>query len=880
MSDQQISQFFQTNLKKGISQATLAERKRQYGINELIVEKEEPFLIIFLRQFQNPLIYILLIAASIIFLIGNRLDAFIISGVLLFNATIGTIQEGRTKKILSALKHFLPQTCLVIRDGNSYIINIEDLCPGDLIVVQEGEQVPADARIIEENNLMIDEAILTGESSGIEKISNVINEKVNISDQRNMIFKGTYVLTGNCRAIVTAIGSHAEIGKIHLAVKEIETETPLQKELEKLSHWVLLIILLICVGLFIIGLSLGKTISELLVMLTALFICVVPEGLPVVFTVVLVTGAYHLAKKFVLIKHLHAVEGLGRVEVIVLDKTGTLTRNELMVLKFYAETKIYNVTGQGYSVEGQIKFQDKEIEKVEDENLKIIEQVLSLLSSYKIVTDEKDQSIHIKGDPTDIALSILGKKLNKYLKQQATIKKIYDLPFSSAHRYHLIIYEDDGYLNVVILGAPETIAQFAKQTEEDASALNKLLQDGLRIISCAHYKLKKEELICDDYKLCLEKNLKGKLKIIALFGLQDSIRSEVAQIITKTRNAGIDVAMATGDHLKTAMFVARETGILRESDKVIEGQELEKLSDEQLLKELDKIKVFARVTPTDKLRIINLYHKEHKIVAMTGDGVNDAPSLVAADIGIAMGKIGTEVAQQASDIILLDDSFNSIVYAIEQGRHIFYTLRRVVLYFFATNFGEILVVLFAFILQLEIPILPAQILWLNLVTDGFLDMALAMEPMEKNLLQKKWISRAIHKGLIDFKLLSKVIYMAIPMGLGCIWLFWKYYEKNLAEARTMTLICMAMFQWYNAWNCRSEELSIFQLGFFANYWLILATAFVLMLQILVVYTPFMQIIFKTVPIHLNDWFLIFLISSSIIVFEEVRKLVARKYFKE
>jgi Ca2+-transporting ATPase len=355
--------------------------------------------------------------------------------------------------------------------------------------------------------------------------------------------------------------------------------------------------------------------------------------------------------------------------------------------------------------------------------------------------------------------------------------------------------------------------------------------------------------------------------------MQDTIRSDVKDIIEQARAVGIQVVMATGDHKRTATYVAQRVGLLKEGDAIIEGIEFHALADDALLQKLDVITVYARVSPEDKLRIIDLFHRKKKIVAMTGDGINDAPSLVAADLGIAMGRIGTEVAKEASSMILLDDSFASIMQAVEQGRYIFDSLKRVILYFFATNMGEILIVLFALLADLPLPIAAAQILWLNLVTDGFLDMALSMEPKEEGLLNQAWLKKAHH--LVDLNLVLKMFYSAIPMAIGSLWVFTRYYPVDIVHARTMTLITMAMFQWFNAWNCRSQTKSIFQLGFFANPWLLLAIGFVFLLQIMVTTVPFMQHIFKTVPLAPMEWLMILAISSSVIVLEELRKLVVR-----
>ncbi len=878
---EELEKKFNTNIITGLTDQEVQSRVNKFGCNKIEQECPEPFYIIFLNQFANPLIYILLTAAAIIFFMGERLDAFIISGVLTFNAIVGTFQEGRTRKILESLKNFVPETSTVIRNSEKIIINTSELVPGDIVILKEGEQIPADGRIVEVYRLIVDQSILTGESIGVEKksVASQTLQEQSILDQDNMAFKGTYILNGNAKMLVTATGKNCEIGKIQQISESIETDMPLKRELDKLSHWVLISIIVICFGLLIIGLLQGKTFSDLLVMLTALFICVVPEGLPVVFTVILVSGAYKMAKENVLVKRLQAVEALGRTEIIVVDKTGTLTRNEMMVHAVFADNKNYVVTGYGYSENGDILFDDKKVTDYSThKKLYEIKDYLDLMNSSEIWQDPKTKNYHVKGDPIEVSIGVFAKKiadknnLNNY-------KKVFDIPFNTQTRLHISVFQlPDLSYKIFALGAPEAILNIVNNKNNSKELiqanLENYLQSGLRVVACAQVSTPGVDLNWD--KIIRESF--GNFEFDALIGLQDAIREDVASVISKANKAGVDFVMITGDHQETARFVAQSVGILKPGQEVITGEQFEKFSDQEFFKKINNIKVFARVTPAQKLKIIELLKCSGKTVAMIGDGVNDAPPLVAADLGIAMGQIGTEVAKQASDLILLDDKLSTVLSAIEQGRHIFYTLRRVVLYFFATNFGEVLVVLLAFLLKLDVPILAAQILWLNLVTDGFLDLALAAEPVEPGLLEKSWLRESLKKGLIDPMLMLKVAYMSIPMAVGSIYLFDQYCCVDMAAARTMTLVCMAMFQWFNAWNCRSENLSLFQIGLFSNFWLVLATGFVLILQVLVTTVPFLQYIFKTVPLSLFAWVQILCVSSSILIFEEIRKLIVRKVY--
>ncbi len=871
LSLSQLLSSLSTSPESGLSKSQVVAHEKQFGKNSLPEQKPDSWFIIFLRQFQDPLIYILLIAAAIIFVVGHeKLDAFIISGVLLFNAIIGTIQEGRTRAILESLKHFITTQSIVIRSGRREIVEDEQLVPGDIVVIQAGERIAADMRIINAQQLMVDESILTGESRPVAKVARTDAQQATaIHDQDYMLFKGTYVNQGSGLAVVLATGTATHIGAIHKTISGLDSKMPLRAELERLSYFVLLFILALCVVLFVIGMMQGLPIQELFVMLTALFICVVPEGLPVVLTLVLVTGVYRMAKKQILVKNLQAVEGLGRTQVIIVDKTGTLTRNELMVTAVCINNEQYAVTGQGYERSGTVVGSSSN-----NEHLNKIGMVVTVLNNAEIDFDEQKKLYRIKGDPTEAALAVFGAKLGL---EKTSLEKQYalvvNIPFDSQNQYHAGLIKHNDKYEVWIIGSPEKVAEACFNNQNDSCYKN-LLDNQLRVIAVAVYALPVGELplLNNDYVLSLLNS--KQFKLLGYCGMTDSIRQEVPAVLKQARAAGLQIVMATGDHTQTAVQIAKQVGIYQESDNAVDGRELLQLSDDQIVQGLPNTTVYSRVTPTDKLRLVHAYKKAGKLVAMTGDGVNDAPSLVAADIGIAMGN-GTQVAQDASDIILLDDSFVNIINAIKQGRHIFYTLKRVISYFFATNLGEILIVLFALLAKLPLPLTAAQILWLNLVTDGFLDVALSMEPEEPGLLQeKKWLSGNYH--LIDKSMIITMFLVAIPMAAASLWIFTRYYEFDMPKARTMALLTMAMFQWFNAWNCRSDRRSILSCGLFSNKWLIAATILVLLLQILLIYAPFMNYIFKTVPLSLTDWELVIAISFPIVLIYEIRKWFMRR----
>lgn len=872
--------------EQGLSHEEVQERQQKYGYNTLKTVKQRTIVSIFISQFQNPLVYILFLAALIIFIFGeDKLDAFIISGVLFFNAILGTIQEARTKNIIENLKRYIKTESVVLRDGAKTVVDDKDLVVGDIIFLQEGQRVPADARVIASNNLRVDEAVLTGEAHAVEKHTDIIEHDVPLGDRKNMVFKGTYVLAGAGKAIVTAIATETEIGKIQVIAEEIDTDIPLRKELERVSHWILIFILITCLFLFAVGLFTGKPIKELLVMLTALFICVVPEGLPVVLTLVLVAGALQMAKHFVLVRNMQAVEALGRTDVIVIDKTGTLTRNEMIVSNVWTPDTIWQITGEGYHCEGTICRQGSIIKDLATESaLTEMGIAASLLNNAEIINLPQLNIFEIKGDPTEAALFVFSQKMGTVVSEQiARYTKIHEIPFSSVLRYHAGFYKkNDTECVVFIIGSPETILKRSAQQEQKATiVLQDFLDKGLRVVAIGMKVLPSNAFDnlegIEDYQKLLEDGI----QLLGFAGIEDSIRLEVAKAIQDARNAGLSIIMATGDHQVTALHVAKKVGIFRQGDDYIDGSTIDDMDNEKLLNRIKSTTVFSRVSAQHKMRIVQLLQRTGKIVAMTGDGINDAPSLVTADLGIAMGSSGTEVAKQAADLVLLNDSFINIINAIEQGRHIFYTLKRIILYFFSTNMGEILIVLFALLASLlsgkdlPLPITAVQILWLNLVTDGFLDVGLSMEPKEPDLLKNFWLEKK-HR-LIDKNLLLKMLFMAIPMGIGSLAVFLTYYPYNLAHARTMTVVTMAMYQWFNAWNCRSETRSLFELGLFSNKLLIAVMALVLALQSAIVYVPFMRHIFKTVPLSLYDWIVIVCVTAPIVVLEELRKAIARRW---
>ncbi|MCC7356787.1 MAG: HAD-IC family P-type ATPase [Candidatus Doudnabacteria bacterium] len=879
-SAQQIFRELETN-KKGLSAAIARKRLRENGPNALPEPKADSLLKIFARQFQSPLIYLLFSASVIVYFIGDISDSIVVLSVLSINAVIGTFQEGRAQNALAALKQFVSTKATVLRDDKDIIISDTEVVVGDIILLHEGDKVPADARLFLSNNLTIDEASLTGESEPVKKTVETITRK-NLADteQHNMIFKGTHVVAGNGHAIVVETGLNTVIGKISETISNIDTEDPLKKSIAKLSRLIIIVAASIASILMIIGLIQGLTFLTILATVVSLSVSIIPEGLPVVITLVLATGVRRMSKQNALVKKLQAVESLGEAQIIAVDKTGTITKNEMTVQKVFVDGKTYDIEGSGYEPVGAIELNGSEVHINKDSSLAAVARYAAYCANARASFNEDTKQWQVTGDPTEASMLVFAEKLGIY---KDTLEKhsplLAELPFSSKTKYHATLHQQDNGNLLIAIGAPEVILDksnrffsnhsFHNLTPKDKRAIeaqiHKFSKKGLRVLGIAAELKKNTKTI--------EINDVEKLSFIGLFGIRDTLRPEVEAALFKARNAGIRVVMITGDHVVTAEAIATEAGIFKKGDNVITGPELDTLTAKQLAQKLRKTSVFARVTPEHKLKIIEAYRHSGKIIAMTGDGVNDAPSLVAADLGVSMGLIGTEVAKEASDIILLDDNFGSIVSAIEEGRSIYKTIKKVILYLFSTGIGEVFTITGALLLALPLPVTPSQIIWLNFVTDGFLVVALGMEPKESGLLQSTFNSRS--KLLVDWLMGKRILIMALTMAVGTLVLFNYYLGTQPALAGTIAMTTLAIYQWFNAWNSRSDTKSVFAMNPFSNLYLLAATAIVISLQVFAIYSPFMNKLLHTTPLTSNEWLICTAVASSIILVEEMRKLVYR-----
>ena len=881
LSEAKVFEKLNTSLL-GLTQEEVQNRALQYGPNALPEKKPPSLTRIFFGQFNSPLIFILLVASAITYAIGSATDAYIILAVLVFNSIVGTIQEGRTENTLNALKHFVETKATVCRDGKELIISDRFVVPGDIIDIEEGEKVPADARVLVSHNLKVDEASLTGESVPVSKTEDALTEDtISISDRKNMIFKGTNVVAGGGRAVVISTGADTFIGIIAKEISSLHTEIPLKANIRYLTRAIIIAVGIICASLFTIGIAYGESARTMFTTVVALSVSIIPEGLPIVMTLVLATGVWRMSKRNALVKKLQAVEALGQARIIAVDKTGTITKNELVVRQVWTAGKMFGVSGVGYEPKGEVTFENNIVDAANHPELLSLAKSVALCSNARLLFSDEEKHWHISGDPTEAAMVVFAQKIGFNKEDlQNELPLVAESPFDNKLKYRAVVNKIGGKNVLTVIGAPEVIMGLStnitglnnavkfslKDRERLLKILNDIAAEGQRVVAIG---------VNNDADIASDLNAISGLTFIGFLGMKDVLRIEVKDAMAQATDAGMKVVMITGDHKGTALAIARDAGIFKDGDELLTGEEIDKMTNAELKTRLSNTTVFARVTPEHKLKIINAFKSRGEIIAMTGDGVNDAPSLVAADLGGALGGIGTGGAKEAADIVLLDDNFGSVVSAVEEGRSIYKTMKKVILYLFSTSMGEVLTIAVALLVGLPLPILAAQIIWLNFVTDGFLDVSLAMEPKEKGLLSGKF--ERPKKYLIDKLMLQRMVVMALPMMFGTLFLFQKYAAgAELKQAWTISLTALAMFQWFNAWNCRSESQSIFTQNPFSNKFLVGATGVVIVLQILAVYTPFLQKILHTVPLGLYDWLIIIPVALSIVVVEEARKFFVRR----
>ncbi|MBN1137229.1 MAG: HAD-IC family P-type ATPase [Anaerolineae bacterium] len=880
---------------KGLTEEQVQQRLEQYGPNFIETEKRVSKLALLLAQLKNPLVLVLVAAAIISLIADHAIDAVVIGVVIVVNSLIGFFQEYRAETALDALRSRSAPEANVLRncpDKGGCVetrIKAAELVPGDVVLLEAGDKVPADARIVEAINLEIDEAMLTGESLAVAKTADPLPAELVMAEWRNVAFSGTIVTYGRGKAVVFATGAHTEIGKIAGLIQETEkAESPLQRQTANLGKSLGLLALVVSVVTLLLGLLRGLEWTQVFLYALASAISSIPEGLPAVMTITLAIGVNRMAQRNAIIRRLPAVDTLGAATVICTDKTGTLTTNQMTVQRISVNGRLAHVSGVGFEPRGDIRVNGAHIDVQGDGSFGLALRAAALCNDAHLVRAEtNDAHWEVRGDPTEGALVVAAEKvgLNKE-ELDHQYPRIDEIPFSSQLKYMATFHQiSDERVDLYAKGAPETILDMCSQRLGDngpepltAASTEQILQvntdlaaDALRVLGLACRSIAPQEV--EEVKAGMQ-NGQAELTFVGLMGMLDPPRPEVPAAVAQCQRAGIRVIMATGDHQLTGKEIARRVGILQGDEGVVTGAEMERMSDQELDALIEETRVFARVSPAHKHRIVESLQRHGHVVAMTGDGVNDAPALQAAEIGVAMGITGTDVTKETADMVLADDNFASIVSAVEEGRVVFQNVRKVVKFLLSTNIGEDLTLLGALALIPDTPLLltAVQILWVNLVTDGLLDITIAMEPKEADVMEDPPRKRTAR--IIDSEILLNAAFVALFMAAGTLGLFvWAKQNGNLAYAQTIAFTTLAMFQVFNALNVRSRTRSLFQVGLFTNQYLIGALALSVILQVLATLVPFLQVALGTVPLTPGLWGRIVLVASSVFVAVEIRKWV-------
>lgn len=884
---EEVETLLETNLTKGLSLFEVRRRREYFGPNVVSQKRGKGPVVRFLLQFHQPLVYILLVAAGVTGLLEEWVDALVILGVVLVNAFVGFVQESKAEKALESLKKMVSTEATVIRDGKRLRVPSEELVPGDLVLLQSGDRVPADMRLHEVRELQVDESALTGESVPVEKTSAVLAPDTVLADRRNMAYAGTMVTAGQAQGIVIATGDHTEAGRISKLISETEAlATPLTRKIAHFSKLLLVVILALAAVTFLIGWTRGEPALEMFKAAVALAVGAIPEGLPAAMTITLAIGVKRMARRKAIIRKLPAVETLGSTTVICSDKTGTLTENQMTVQEIWAGGLWYKVTGSGYDPEGQILHNGKQVIAA---SAPLLSECLTAgLLCNESRLERKDGRWTIQGDPTEAALIVAARKgglMDADVKER--LPRLDIIPFESERQYMATLHRHPSGQETVIYvkGAVERVLERCSwQMEEngqagplDRASVTKAAEDmagrGLRVLAFAMKG-------CADCHVKFgHQDVASGLTFLGLQGMIDPPRQEVIPAIRECKDAGIRVKMITGDHALTASAIAREIGLADSGGDsgplAVTGADLSNFTDEELIEVADRVSVFARVAPEQKLRLVEALQEKGHVVAMTGDGVNDAPALKKADIGIAMGITGSDVAKETADMVLTDDNFATIVAAVEEGRRLFDNLIKFLTWTLPTNGGEGLVILAAVFAGVALPILPVQILWINMTTAVLLGLMLAFEPMEPDVMMRP--PRDPKAPILSGQLVWRVALVSAILLAGAFGLF--LLEKRLgatvAEARTVAVNLFVMVELLYLLNCRSLTRSIWGIGPFSNPWVIGGCVTMLMVQLLFTYAPFMNAIFHSTPIGIDSWIRIVLVAVAGYVIVEIEKGIRR-----
>ena len=844
---------------RGLTTREAEKRIQTYGYNELKHKKNKSAILIFLSQFNDFIVWVLIVATVISGIMGDKADAVTILIIVFVNAILGFVQEFKTEKSLEALQELAAPTCKVIRDGSLKVITSRELTLGDVVVVDAGDRIPADGKFIDASNMVVDESLLTGESVGVSK---------DTTKDKNHGYMGTIILKGRGMILIDAIGMNTEMGKIANLLDNIEEErSPLKERLNSLGKILVIACLVICAVVTILGIIRGNDITEMFLLGVSLAVAAIPEGLAAIVTVALALGVNRMLKRNALVRRLPAVETLGCTSVICSDKTGTLTQNKMTVKEIFINGRIYELDRELPSNYEMLK---KAFVYCNDTNY-----------DYNVSKVEKA----LMGDPTETALiSAFFKDVKEMKNFVEKAKRVYDIPFDSTRKMMTVIMNEDNCETCYMKGAPERVINKCNYILENGrvkpmtmakkkqicSYIDIMSNKALRCIAAAYKKedIKKSE------------DVENNLIFIGVAGSMDPPRPEVKEAVMKCKLAGIKPVMITGDHKNTALAIAKSINICNSDDQGLSGEELEKISDDDLEEAVKKVRVFARVSPNHKLRIVKAFKKNNNIVAMTGDGVNDAPAIKEADIGIAMGISGTDVTKEAAAMILTDDNFATIVSAVEEGRIIYDNIRKFIRYLLSCNLGEVLTMFLASVFYLPNPLTPIQILFVNLATDGLPAIALGVDPPDKDIMMQQ--PRTKSEGIFARGLWEKIIVRGCLIGVCTLFSFElaRLFAMDLATCRTISLCTLVMSQLLHVFECRSERHSIFEIKIFSNPYLLGAVCVSVIMICSILYIPFLKSVFNTVSLNLDQWALVLFFSGIIFLINSVYLYIKSKGKKE
>lgn len=869
---------------EGLLSSEAEKRLKQFGKNELPQKPPESIFMILFRQINNPLIYVLLASAVLAIAMGEFTDGLVVAGVVIINALIGFVQEYRSSKEIAALKEMVPDKAVVFRDKSPSTQLASTLVPGDIILLQAGDKVPADVRLFEAKGCKIMEAALTGESLPTDKNLEAIKENAALGDRKNIAFNGTSVASGTARGIVVETGLKTELGKINTMLTEtVKTETPLTKSIASVAKSLTIVILVVSLILFAVAMLRGYPLVDAVLAAITLAVAAIPEGIPAIITIALAIGVRRMAQRRAVIRHLPAVETLGSTTVICSDKTGTITKNEMTVKQIWTFQTFVHLTGTGYSPEGSLEIDGQKISKLPDDINELL--TAGVLCNDAYLKNENDKW-RIEGDPTEASLLTSALKAGMQIQPlRDKYKRLDFIPFESEYKFMATLNEMSGKNVLYIKGAPEVVIDKCNISSDQRSKILQttvnMAQEGMRVLAFAKKIIPSKEVTFD--------SVKSGFEFLGLQALIDPPREEVKNAIAECHRAGITVKMITGDHQTTAAAIGKYLGIINEHGS-LPGSHLESLSDTALEETSLKVNVFARVAPEHKLKLIAGLQKNGEVVAMTGDGVNDAPALKKADIGVAMGITGTAVSKDASDIVLTDDNFATIVSAVEEGRRVYDNLIKSLAFVLPTNVGEALILLVAvafFPIFNGVPLLPmspVQILWINLVATISLALPLAFEAKERNIMNRP--PRRPNEPLLNPFVLFRTILIALIITAVGIGLFLQTFTTvvqsqtenavALKTAQTMAVTSIVFLQIFYMLNCRSLRESIFEIGIFSNPSVLIGIGILLILQISYVYVPFMNDLFGSHPLSLNSWIESALFGAVVLPIITIEKMIRKR----